>query len=127
MSGTLVEVEAAIDSVEQLPTWEKAADENRPHIFLSGALRWTRRRVKAVYLFLHLIKGLFPSLFSGWPTNLEAFRQGLGINPLLPQLREIATDYLSDLPPPLGFLPPIAGSGESHKLSQQQSGPDPPL
>ncbi len=120
MPGTLAEVEAAINTVEKTPTWEKAALEIRPDIFLPGVLRWTRRRVKAVYLFLQLIKGLLPNLFSGCPISLEDFRLRPGVDLLLPQLREIAKDHLSTLPPPLGFLPPAPGNGESQQRFQQQ-------
>lgn len=127
MSGTLEEVEAAVDAMEQAPTQAAAAEEIRPIIYLPGALRWMRRRVKGVYLFLHLLLGLFPDRFAVSSATLGAFRLCLGPDPVLPQLREIAKDHLSVLPPPLGFLPPAGGGGESQAPAQQPSGPDPPL
>lgn len=127
MSGTLEEVEAAVDAMEQAPTQAIAAEEIRPFVYLPGALRWMRRRVKGVYLFLHLLLGLFPDRFAVSSATLGAFRLCLGSDPVLPQLREIAKDHLSVLPPPLGFLPPAGGGGESQAPFQQQSGPDPPV
>jgi hypothetical protein len=126
LSGSLQEVEAVVVAAEQAASREAAADELRLDIELPGALRWLRRRLKAVHTALILILGLFPDLLAGCPTTVGAFRRRLGIAWVLPALREIAEAQLQQLPPPLGFRPPLSGSGESKNPHQHQAGPDPP-
>jgi hypothetical protein len=126
LSGTLAEVERVVDVVEQASSLEAAADGLRPDIELPGAVRWSRRRVKSSYLALHSIRGLIPEPCATWETSLDAFRRGLGVDLLLPQLREIATLYLSVLPAPIGFRPPPGVSGEPGWAFQHEAGPDPP-
>ena len=48
LTGSLQEVEAVVVAVEQASSQEAAADALRPDIELPGALRWARRRLKAV-------------------------------------------------------------------------------
>ena len=126
LSGSLQEVEAVVVAAEQARSREAAADALRLDIELPGALRWLRRRLKAVHTALILILGLFPDLFAGCPPTIGAFRQRLGIAWVLPALREIAEAQLAQLPPPLGFRPPSAGDGDSNQPDQHQAGPDPP-
>jgi hypothetical protein len=126
LSGTLQELEAVVDQVEQAPTREAAADRLRLDIELPGAMRWTRRRVKSVYAALTLILGLFPERFAGCQPTLAAFRQWLQVDGVLSALREIATLHLGFLPPPLGFKPPSAPGGEHPRRLQHHAGPDPP-
>jgi hypothetical protein len=126
LSGTLAEVEAAVAAVEAAPSLEKAADGLRPAIELPGAVRWTRHRVKPIVAALHLLKGLLPEPLAALDTTLGAFRGALGVDPVLPRLREIAAAYLHVLPPPLGFGPPHPGGGDPRARFQHEPGPDPP-
>jgi len=126
LSGTLCEVETVVVKVEQARSLEAAADQLRLDIELPGAIRWTRRRVKAVHACLTILLGLLPELFVGCQPTLGAFSQWLQIDSLLPALREIAALHLCYLPPPLGFKPPACSGGEPKRDIQQQTGPDPP-
>ena len=126
LSGSLQEVEAVVVAAEQACSREAAADALRLDIELPGALRWIRRRLKAVHTALILIRGLFPDLLGGCPPTLSALRQWLGVDWVLPVLREIAELQLARLQPPRGFQPPVGRGGESKQPRQHQVGPDPP-
>lgn len=126
LSGTLVDIEAVVTHVEQAKSLEVAADQLRPDIELPGAIRWTRRRVKAVVASLTALKGLIPERLVNCQATLAAFRQGLHVDPVLITLREIAASHLACLPPPLGFRPPPVPGGEHPKHTQHPKGPDPP-
>ena len=125
-SGTLCEVETAVVEVERARSLEAAADQLRLDIELPGAIRWTRRRVKAVHACLTILLGLLPELFVGCQPTFSAFSQWLRVDFILPALREIAALHLGYLPPPLGFKPPACSGGEAKRPIQQQTGPDPP-
>jgi hypothetical protein len=126
LPGTLAEVETVVDAVEAAPSQEKAADHLRPQAELPSALRWTRRRVHAVYSALTVLRGLDPERFEGVPATLRAWRAHLGVNAVLATLREGASDYLRELPAPLGFSHRRRRGGESHRTQQHDMGPDPP-
>ena len=126
LSGSLQEVEEVVVAAEQAASREAAADALRLDIELPGALRWMRRRLKAVHTALTLILGLFPDLFAGCLPTVSAFQQCLGVDWVLPVLREIAEAQLQQLPPPLGFRAPLAHGGKPQSPNQQQAGPDPP-
>jgi hypothetical protein len=79
-----------------------------------------------VHAALHLVRGLAPERFAGWPARVTAWRVGLGVAPVLPMLRSIAAAHLHELPAPLGFSNRLAQGGESHPVSQHPMGPDPP-
>jgi hypothetical protein len=89
-------------------------------------MRWTRRRVQRICTALHVLRGLDPERFAGWPATVSAWRAGLGLEPVLPALRVIAADHLHELPAPLGFSDRLARGGESHRVDQHPMGPDPP-
>jgi hypothetical protein len=125
-SGTLCDIEATVVRVEQASSLEAAADRLRLDIELPGAMRWTRRRVSAVYTSLTLILGLLPERFAGCQPSIGAFCQWLQLDWALPALREIATLHLGFLPPPLGFKPSSVRGGEHKKGNQHPAGPDPP-
>lgn len=125
-SGTLAEVEAAVEAVEQAPSLEAAATTQRLEIELPGALRWLRRRVQAVHRTLVVLKGLLPEYFANYAPTLAGFRQALGAETVLVLLRDIGADYLPALPPPLGFRPPLVRGGEPQLPLQHRAGPDPP-
>ena len=126
LSGSLHDVEAVVERIEQANTVESAADRLRLDIELPGALRWTRRRFKPVHASLIILKGLIPEQFADYEPTLASFRQRLGVDAVLPVLREIAAVHLTFLPPPLGLRPPPLVGGEPKSSSQHQSGPDPP-
>jgi len=126
LSGSLQELEALVVAAEKARSREAAADELRPDIELPGALRWIRRRLKAVHTALILILGLFPDSFAGCHPTVSAFRQRLGSDFVLPALRQIAQAQLGQLPPPLGFRPASARGGDCNQPDQHQGGPDPP-
>lgn len=125
-SGTLAEVEAAVEAVEQAPSLEAAATTQRLEIELPGALRWLRRRVQAVHRTLVVLKGVLPEYFANQAPTLAGFRQALGVETVLVLLRDIGADYLPALPPPLGFCPPLVRGGEPQPPLQHRAGPDPP-
>jgi len=126
LPGTLAEVESVVSSVEQARSLEAACTDLRPEIELPGVLRWVRRRVQAIYASLNTIKGLMPERFAGCELRLGAFATHLGVDGVLPVLRQIATPYLPSLPTPLGFSPLHRCGGEQDRSQQQPTGPDPP-
>jgi len=126
LPGTLDEAEQVVLAVEQAPSLAAAADRLRPDIELPGAIRWVRRRVKAVRSILHRVRGLLPEPLAPWPATVQAFRGALGLSRVLVPMREMAAPWLSALPPPLGFAPPAGHGGEAQRRFQQSMGPDPP-
>jgi hypothetical protein len=127
LPGTLAEVEAVVGRVEQAGSLESACSGLRIEIELPGVLRWVRRRVQAVHGALTTIKGLMPERFAGCEPLLGAFAGHLGVDGVLPVLRQIAVPYLSSLPAPLGFSPRHRCGGEPDGSRQQPAGPDPPV
>jgi hypothetical protein len=105
LPGTLAEIEEVVLGVEQAPSQEKAVESMRTEIELAGALRWMRRRLSLVRAALITLVGLLPALFLGVQPTITDFRRALGMEPVLPELREIGALYLGSLPPPLGFGP----------------------
>jgi hypothetical protein len=127
LPGTLAEVEAVVSRVEQAGGLEAACRDLRPEVELPGVLRWVRRRVQAIHASLHTLKGLVPERFAGCGPRLDAFRECLGVEGVLPVLRQIAAPYLPSLPAPLGFRPVPARGGEQDCSHQHPAGPDPPV
>ncbi len=125
-SGGLAEVEAAVTVVEQADSLEAAAGKVRLDIELPGALRWLRRRARAVHRTLVVLKGLLPDYFANCAPTLAAFCDALGVEVVLVLLREIGADYLPVLPPPLGFRPPVNRDDRRRRARQHRAGPDPP-
>jgi hypothetical protein len=124
LPGTLMEAETVINQIEAAPSQEAAADNMRPDIGLPGILRWMRHRLFLIRASLILLIDLIPSLSNGQAT-LSSLRSALGVEFVLPHLRELADPYLDILPPPLGFGPrPQKIHGKNR--FQQQTGPDPP-
>jgi hypothetical protein len=125
-SGTLVEIEAAVDHSEAASSLQAATVDYRLEVELAGVLRWLHRRRQAVATILVLVRGLLPSHFLNVAPTLAAFRTHLGLVWVLWALRELAAEHLPSLPPPLGFRPPVAGGGEPSKRRQHRAGADPP-
>jgi hypothetical protein len=126
LPGTLLELEQVLAVAEQAKSLEAAADELRPDIELPGAVRWVRRRVKAIQGALTALFGLLPERFAGAVASVLALRAHLGVTLVLPALREIAAPFLAGLAPPLGLRPPSGAGGERPRSPQQHPGPDPP-
>jgi hypothetical protein len=126
LPGTLSEVEQVVATAEQAKSLEAAADRLRPDIDLPGAVRWVRRRVKAIHGALITLFGLLPERFAGTVASVVSLRARLGVTPVLPVLRPIAAPFLVDLAPPLGLRPPPVQGGDDARPCQQHPGPDPP-
>lgn len=108
LSGTLAAVERVVAAVESAGGVSAAVDAVHPPdaqdaIGLVCALRSIRRRVHAVRAALVAIATLMPERFGGVGPTLVAFREALGGERVLVQLRELAERYLGALPVPLGF------------------------
>lgn len=126
LSSTLEEVEAVAGAVERSEkSFEQQAQRLRPDIQQQGAVRWVRRRGVAVLVALLAVKGLRPELLAGAKPTLESFRQVLGIERVLVELRELAGRQVAWVPHPVG-LGPRPRSGESGPgPRQQEPGTDP--
>lgn len=127
LSSSLDEVEQVAAAVEDAPSLELAASKLRPDIELPGAVRWTRRRVQAVRITLVTLVGLLPVLFAGVELTVMSTRTALGVERVLPALRETAREFLPSLPPPVGFGPRCAPRDREPKQNQHQTGADPPV
>jgi hypothetical protein len=95
-------------------------------IGLPGVIRWTRRRVQPVHTGLGMLLDLIPELLWGCTPTITAFRRWLGVEWVLPILRVVAAEHLSELPPPLGFAVRTWCSGVPRGAIQHPTGPDPP-
>jgi len=108
LTGTLAAVERVVATVESAGGVSAAVDAVHPPdavkpIGLAGALRSIRRRVRAVRAALIAIATLLPERFAGVRPTLAAFRDTLGVDAVLVQLRELTQRHLGALPSPLGF------------------------
>lgn len=108
LSGTLAEVEDVVAEVECAGGISAAVDTVHPPdadgaIGLTSALRSIRRRVAAVRAALLAILTLMPERFVGLQPTLAAFREALGAERVLMELRPIVARHLGALPVPLGF------------------------
>jgi hypothetical protein len=108
-SGTLDELEGVVDAVESAPSMAAAAEELRPAdarraVTSISALRWVRRRVKAIGRALLALVTLLPDELGCVPT-LGAIRTHLGVVRVLVALRQVGAAHLHALLPPLGLSP----------------------
>lgn len=126
LSSSLAEVEQVVEAVDAAASLEAAASELRPDIELPGAVRWTRRRVRAVRTTLVTAVGLLPGVLAGIELNVQSFRIALVAPSALVALREAASSHLATLPPPVGFGPRPLPRRRSSSRSQHNPGPDPP-
>jgi len=126
LSGTLIEVEMVINQIEAAPSQEAAAENIRPDIGLPGILRWMRHRLFLIRASLILLTDLLPLLSNYDQATLSSLRSALGVEFVLPHLRELAASHLDILPPPLGFGPRPQKEYREKCRFQQQTGPDPP-
>jgi len=127
LPGSLIEVETAIDEVENASSQEAAVHDLRIDIGLTGVLRWIRRRLFLVRATLTLLIELLPILPQDCTPCISSFRVALGVEHALPALRIYAEPYLHILPPPIGFGPrPQRKKGKKPPF-QHKTGTDPPL
>lgn len=127
LPGSLSDLERVVVEVEQASSLEAAADGLRTDdISLPAAIRWTRRRVRPVHATLCILFDLIPARLDGCQPTVIALRQWLGVEWALPYVREMAADYLSALPSPVGFASPSPTANCNSQI-QQDKGPDPPF
>jgi hypothetical protein len=108
-SGTLDEFEGVVDAVENAPSMAAAAEELRPAdarraVTSISAVRWVRRRAKAIRRTLLALVTLLPDELGCAPT-LQAMRAHLGVARVLVALRQVGAAHLDALSPPLGLSP----------------------
>ena len=126
LPGSLSDVERVVSGVEQATSLQAAADGLRTDdVSLPGAIRWTRRRVQQVHAVLAMLLALIPECFCGCQPTVTALRQGLGIEWVLPWVRDMAAVDLGVLPSPVGFASPRLTAHHGGQI-QHDKGPDPP-
>ncbi len=125
-SGTLDECEAVVCRVENAISLEAACRDLRIEIELPGVLRYVARLIRDIYRALRAIKGLFPLRFSAEPT-VSGFSQQLQTGTVLMDLRSLASQFLPQLPTPLGFNPLPNSTHTINRPFQHPVGRDPPL
>jgi hypothetical protein len=130
LSGTLTEVEQAVEVAEAAGSREQAADQVRPAdaeeaVTLPSALRWLRRRLVPVRAALLGLVTLLPELFGCAPT-VAAVRERLGVREALVTLRALAERALPVLAAPLGFRARAARATSPRPEPPHEVGPDPP-
>ena len=130
LSGTLEEVERAVEVAEGAKSLEAVAEKVRPAIAadavtLPSALRWLRRRRVAVHAALVAAVTLVPAL-TGCPATLGAVRQRLGVSDALVALRSAAAIHLAAMPAPVGLRARGRARQASREPTPHETGPDPP-
>lgn len=130
LSGTLSEVERAVEVAEGASSREQAASQIRPAdeegaVTLPSALRWLRRRLEPVRAALRALVTLLPELVGCAPT-LAAVRERLGVGKALVALRRRGGDVLAALAAPLGFRARARPVRRRSRRPPHEAGPDPP-
>jgi len=120
LPGELAATEAAAAAVRSARSLEAAADMLRGfEVSLPSALRWLRRRVRAVQEALDAVSRLASPAVPGGEARLQiAPDQG---SVLLELRRWLSAQCLGGLPAPLGFL---TRDTRSDRIRQQEMGPD---
>jgi hypothetical protein len=131
MPGLLDDIEEVGAIAESARSLEAAAEEARPAdeadaVTLPSAVRWVRRRVRAIHRILATTIGLLPERFEGCAPRVTSFRERLGTTRVLVVLREICRQHLHALAAPLGLLGPSEGRALGQRGRQQSTGPGPP-
>ena len=125
LPGSLIDIETAINEVENAPSQEAAVFGLRIDVGLTGVLRWIRRRLFLIHTTLRLLTKLVPALHDCQP-SISSFKAALGAEYVLPALRMSAEPHLYVLPPPVGFGPrPQRKKGKKPPF-QHETGTDPP-
>ena len=127
LPGSLADVEALVDTVERARSVEFAADTFcSADIGLPSAIRWTRRRLRAVRALLTTLIGLLPERFASCAPTLASFRAALSVPCVLVTLRAMCAEHLAHLPTPVGFNNRRTVGHAKASRDQQRAGPDPP-
>jgi hypothetical protein len=129
--GLLEDIEEVVAVAESARSVEDAAERVRPAdeahaVTLAAAVRWLRRRVRAVHGLLATAIGLAPARFEGCAPTIASFRQRLGARCVLVELREICARHLGVLAAPLGLIGMPRERDRARWRRQQSTGPDPP-
>jgi len=104
ISGTLDEIEQVVVAMEQADSQERVAEGIRTDVELPGALRWMRRRQRAVRAAILALLGILGG--SDLPCRqpeVIAWRTALGTDHALIALRAMSGDHLQRIASPLGF------------------------
>jgi hypothetical protein len=127
LSGTLADVEQAVECAQEASTLTAAAVTLRPELNdARSAVRWLRRRLRAIEGCLVALVTSLPELFGTAPC-LSAMRERLAvIGPnLLLRLRVQGARILHCLQAPLGFSRCRQGCRVGESQRQHKVGPDP--
>lgn len=129
--GLLEDIEEVVAVAESARSVENAAEDVRPAedvnaVTLAAAVRWVRRRVRAIHSVLATLIGLLPARFEGCAPTIASFRERLGTTGVLVELRGICARYLGVLAAPLGLIGTRGGELLVRRRLQQSTGPDPP-
>ncbi len=115
LPGLLISIDSAAVAAKEFGTMERAADALRGfEVTLPSALRWLRRRMRAVQVALDAVWRQVPQT----PVNAIVTSDGL-----LDLRRLLAPQLLHKLPSPLGFLP-SRDSAVPRDGHQHDMGPD---
>ena len=125
LGGSLDEAEQAVVASEAEGVAAAAQGLRVEHSELPGALRWLGRRRRGVRAALLALITALPGQLGTVP-ELSALRRELGSERALVALRGIAAEWLSLLPPPLGFSRPRGRRARRETTFQHTMGPDPP-
>ena len=118
LPGLLATIDAVVAGVPRMRSIEAAADVlRRDDVSLPAAVRWLRRRSRAVQAVLHAVASLQPPTPSGTPAESSARCT------LVELRRTLSPQTLSELPAPLGFLRLQRGVSAHGALDQQDMGP----
>ena len=113
-------------AVEQAPSRLAAAGCLRTEIELPGALRYLDRLCRSIHDALAIVRGLLPARFAALAPTVQDFATVLDEGSVLTALRDQVSDYLPELPTPLGFNPPRRNAAAAVRRRQHQVGRDPP-
>lgn len=124
MPGLLASIEDAVVAVASAKSMRDAADALRGFdVSLPSALRWLRRRVRAVETALDAVSRMVPTTAVTVLAGRSALEPDLGQGEVLRGLRRsLSPPLLNSLPTPVGFAPRCAkkwSEGNQHEM-----GPD---
>jgi len=123
--GLLASIEVVVATASSAPSVEAAACALRDlDVTLPSAVRWLRRRLRAVYAGLAAVQQWVASLPATSLVTCAALQADLGpANVLMRLRRSVAPNVLQTTPAPLGFLP-SRGGAHQYVGSQHEMGPD---
>jgi hypothetical protein len=118
LPGSLGLVEDSVTAVNTAKSVEAAADALRgPDVTLPSAIRWLRRRIRAVKAVLAAVMRMAPEVSTEVFAGASTAGAGDSQEPMLVRLRRVLTPHiLGCIPAPLGFQPV--------RSRQQNMGPD---